>query len=53
MIFKWENQEDKLVKFMKISPKKKLEWLFQMHELIRKSYTKKQKAIYWKLRENS
>ena len=50
MIFKWETEEERLLRFMKISPKKKLEWLRQMHELIVKSSSKRDKLIRWKLR---
>jgi len=52
MIFKWQSQEDKLLKFMKIPPKKKLEWLYQMHVFLCNAFTKKQKDIFWKLRQN-
>ena len=52
MIFKWESQEERLLKFMSISPKKKLEWLCQMHDFLCKAFTKKQRHIYYKLREN-
>ena len=51
MIFQWENQEERLLKFMKISPKKKMEWLNQMHEFLGKALSKRQKAIYRTLRE--
>lgn len=32
MIFKWESEEDRLLRFMKIPPKKKLEWLEDIKE---------------------
>lgn len=51
MIFKWETQEERLRKFMRISPKKKMEWLYQMHEFLRKALTKKSIATYRRLRE--
>jgi hypothetical protein len=50
MIFKWETEEERLSRFMKIPPKKKLEWLRQMHEFILKSSSKQTKQIRWKLR---
>ncbi len=50
-MFKWETQEERLLKFMAIPPKKKLEWLRQMHEFIRLAYTKKQRNLYYRLRE--
>ena len=52
MIFKWENQEDRLQRIMKISPKNKMEWLRQMNDFLRKAATKKQRDIYWSLRES-
>ena len=52
MNFEWECEEEKLKRFMRISAKKKMEWLYQMHEFIKKAYTKKQRDIFWKLREN-
>ena len=51
MIFKWETEEERLLRFMKISPKKKLEWLNQMNRFLNKVWTKKQKDIYLKIRE--
>ena len=51
MIFKWESETDRLLRFMKISPRKKLEWLQQMHEFTLKFYSKKMKKDFWKLRE--
>lgn len=51
MTFRQEDEENKLLRFMKISPKKKMEWLYQMHELMRLAYSKKQREIFWKLRE--
>ena len=50
MIFKWETEKERLLRFMKISPKKKLEWLQQMHEFILKASSKHDKLIRWKLR---
>ncbi|MBU1122874.1 MAG: hypothetical protein ABIH71_07760 [Candidatus Omnitrophota bacterium] len=50
MIFKWETEEEKLKRFMKISPKKKMEWLHQMHQFIVKASTKEDRLIRWKLR---
>ena len=47
----WETEEEKLIRFMKIPPKKKLEWLYQMHQLLTKAWTKKKKHDYFKLRE--
>jgi len=52
MIFKWATEKERLSRFMKISPKKKLEWLQQMHEFIVKASSKRDKLIRWKLRDN-
>ena len=51
MNFEWETEQEKLLRYMKISPKKKLEWLYEMHQLIRKAWTKKQKKDFFRLRE--
>ncbi len=50
MIFKWESEEDRLLRLMKIQPTKKLEWLLRMNEFIYKFSSKKQRAIRKKLR---
>ncbi|MBF0488993.1 MAG: hypothetical protein HQL15_00060 [Candidatus Omnitrophica bacterium] len=50
--FGLKSDEDRLQRWVKLSPKKKLEWLYQMHMFIRKAYTPKQKEIFWKLRES-
>lgn len=52
MIFKWESQEERLLKSMNISPKRKMEWLRQMNELSRKVSTKKRMDIRRQLRGN-
>ena len=52
MIFKWESEEARLLRFMKIPPKKKLEWLQQMHEFTLKFLSKERKKNFWKLRED-
>jgi len=51
MIFKWETEEERLSRFMKIPPKKKLEWLSKMHKIVLKSSSKRDKTIRRKLRE--
>ncbi len=51
MIFEWETGKERLLKFIKISPQKKMEWLRQMNEFILKSSTKRAKLIRWKLRK--
>ena len=52
MITKWQSQKEKLLNYMHMSPKKKMEWLFEMHKFIRLAYTKKQRDIFYKLRES-
>jgi len=51
VIFKWESEEERLLKFMRIPPKKKLEWLRQMKEFLCKVSTKRQRDIYQRLRD--
>ncbi|MCX5677833.1 MAG: hypothetical protein NTY76_01850 [Candidatus Omnitrophica bacterium] len=50
MIFQWESEEDRLLRFMKIHPTKKLEWLLQMNEFVYKFSSKRQKKLRRKLR---
>ena len=50
MIFKWETEKERLLRLMKISPKKKLEWLREMHDFVAKFTSKKTKTIRHKLR---
>jgi hypothetical protein len=50
VISKWESEEERLLKFMKIPAKKKLEWLYQMHQFINKFYSKRKKKFFQKLR---
>ena len=51
MIFKWETEEERLLRFLKIPPKKKLEWLCQMNEFMAKCSSPRRKLIRLKLRE--
>ena len=44
-------EETRLRRFMKISPKKKLEWLRQMQEFNAKYLSKKVRAIHLKLKK--
>jgi hypothetical protein len=48
--FGWGDDEERLRRWVKLSPKVKLEWLYQMHTLMRKALSAKQKRIFWKLR---
>jgi hypothetical protein len=36
MKFRWESEKERLIRFMKISPKAKLEWLRQMNDFTAK-----------------
>ena len=51
MIFEWETHDQRLLRFMKISPQKKLEWLRQMHEFMLRTSSRRVKAIRLELRE--
>ena len=51
MIFKWESQKERLSRWMKISPRRKLEWLREMQEFNAKYSSKNLKNIRLKLRE--
>jgi hypothetical protein len=48
--FEWETEEEKILCYMKISPKKKLEWLQRMHELLVATATPQRRKLFWKLR---
>lgn len=52
MIFSWEREEERLLRFMRIPAKKKLEWLYQMNKFLCRASTKKQRDIRRKLRES-
>ena len=51
MIFKWESEKERLLRFMKIPAKKKLEWLRQMNEFSARFLPEKSRIIRQKLRE--
>jgi hypothetical protein len=51
MIFKWETEEERLLRFIRIPPKKKLEWLREMHEFMVKCSSKRSRLIRRQLRE--
>jgi len=48
--FGWESEDEKLLRYMNIPPRKKLEWLQKMHKLILATSTPERKKIFWKLR---
>lgn len=45
-----ESEDERIRRFMKILPKKKLEWLRQINDFILKCSSKRTKRIRWKLR---
>jgi len=51
MIFEWETHEERLRRFMKISPLKKMEWLHEMHKFLVLASTEETRLIRRKLRE--
>jgi len=50
MNFRWETEKEKLLRSMKVSPQKKMEWLNEMHDFLLSTATPKRKKIFWKLR---
>ena len=51
MIYKWETETERISRFMRISPIKKMEWLREMNEFFGKVSNKKTRAIRRKLKE--
>jgi len=51
MIFNWESEEERILRFMEIPPKKKLEWLYQMNKFLNKYSPEKNKMIRKELRQ--
>ena len=49
-MFKWETQKERILRFMRISPKKKLEWLQEMQEFTATTSSRAQ-TLRRKLRE--
>jgi hypothetical protein len=52
MIYQWESLRERLLRFMRISPKKKMEWLREMQEFTLQASDKRTKAIRLQLRRN-
>jgi len=50
MTYKWETEMERIKRFTKIPPRKKMDFLFRMHQLIAKTWTRKQKENFFKLR---
>lgn len=53
MIFSWETDKERLLKFMKIPPKKKLEWLLEMNKFALKFWPKERKKNWYKNRHRN
>ena len=51
MTNKWETKDEKLRRYMKISPKKKLEMLEKLRQMAVKTSTFKIMKLRWKLRQ--
>lgn len=51
MIYQWESQNERLLRFMKIPPQQKMEWLYQMHEFMLRTSSRRLKAIRLELRK--
>jgi hypothetical protein len=50
-MFKWETDEERLLRFMMVPPKKKLEWLRQINKFITNYTSKRNLIIKQKLRD--
>jgi hypothetical protein len=51
-MLKWETEEERLTRLMKIPPKKKLEWLRRMNEFLAKCSLERTKSIRRELRKH-
>ncbi|MCK5707641.1 MAG: hypothetical protein KAI43_08310 [Candidatus Aureabacteria bacterium] len=51
MSFAWETDKERILRHMKISPVKKLEWLRSMNEFLSKSSSRKKIARLRELRD--
>ena len=51
MISKWGSGREKLKRWMKIPPEKKMEWLQEIHDFTFKYISKREAKRRWKLRE--
>lgn len=50
MNFGWESEEERLKRYMKIPPSKKMEWLFEMYQMVKKTSNKNLRKIRRELR---
>ena len=51
-MFHWETQKERLERFAKISPKKKLEWLWALQCFTWKVSSRRMRALRRRLREH-
>ena len=51
MRFEWETKQERLLRYMQISPKEKLEWLHEMNNWSDKASSKKTMKIRQQLRQ--
>lgn len=51
MVYKWETEDERALRFMKIPVKKKLEWLYEMNKFLDKFSSAKIRRIRRKLKE--
>ncbi|MCX5668505.1 MAG: hypothetical protein NTX89_00045 [Candidatus Omnitrophica bacterium] len=51
MTSKWETEDSRILKFMNISPKKKLQWLYEINRFLTNFSSGKINKIRQKLRE--
>lgn len=52
MNFGRETEDERIQKFMRIPPRKKLEWLYQMQQFILEASSKSQRKLRLKLRDS-
>lgn len=50
MIFKWESEDERILRLMKISASKKLEWLYEINKFLDKFSSKDIQKIRRKLK---
>jgi len=50
MIFKWETEDERILRFMNIPVTKKLEWLYEMNKFLNKFSSERTKKIRRKLK---
>ena len=50
MNFGWETEKERILRYIKVSPKKKMEWLKEMHDFLLATATPQRRKIFWKLR---